>query len=392
MALLAHRDEPCVSLYMPTYRDGVEAKEHPIRFKNLVAEAHERLVERGMKEVEAERFLTPLTERIEDTPFWREQSDGLAVFISPSMRLTLRVPHRMPALAVVDRRLYLKPLIRFVTRGLTFHVLAMSQKAVRLYDGSPYGLTEVHLEDVPRGLGEALQLERTGTQLQIHSGRPAVKENYPGTFRVGTTKEGYPGTFHGQEPWSDKHKRYVMEFLHRVEHELRRYWNHRTGPLVFSGVDSLYSLYAEVCTYPVLSRDYIAGNPDGVDRRELHERALSIAEPIIMGKEKAMEERYRALAATDRDRVMDDLEKIAPAAYRGRVMELMVADDARVWGAYDPETDRVRTDVDRSDPASEDLADFAVVHTLEHGGDVYARPHADIPGGHAAIAVLRYPR
>lgn len=376
-ALLSHRAYPCVSLYMPTHRDGVEMKEHAIRFKNLVAEAHRRLVRQGMKEMEAERFLAPLRERAGDTAFWREQSDGFAAFLSPSLRLTLRLPHRLPTLAVVERRLYVKPLIQFVTRGQTFHVLAMSEKAIRLYDGSPYGLTEVPLENVPRSLGEALQLERTGTSLQMHSG-------------AGTGPRGRPGLYHGQEPWTDKHKRYVTEYLHRVEENLRRYWHHRTGPLVFAGVDSLHPLYAEVCTYPVLSKEFIAGNPDGMDTRELQERALNIARPLLRSKETAMEERYRSLAATGNERAMDDVKEIVPAAYRGRVMELMVADDAEAWGVFDPDVEGVRTDVDRDDPASEDLLDLAVVYTMEHGGDVFARPHADVPGGHAAVAVQRY--
>ncbi|MBD3317319.1 MAG: hypothetical protein GF344_16145 [Chitinivibrionales bacterium] len=389
-ALLSHRADPCVSLYMPTYRDGVEAKEHPIRFRNLVADAQQQLVERGMKEVEADRFMAPLRDRVRDTPFWRQQSDGLAAFLSPSLRLILRLPHRLPTIAVVDRRLYIKPLIHFVTQGLAFHILAISQKDVRLYDGSPYGLSEVTLENVPRGLGEALQLERTGTNLQMHTGRGPVKENYPGTFRVGATKEGYPGTFHGQEPWSDKHKRYVSEFFHRMEDHLHRYWHNRTGPLIFAGVEFLYPLYAEVCRHQLLAEQIIAGNPDRIDKRELHKRALNIAQPIVTSKETAMEERYRSLAATNGDRTMDKPEKIVSAAYRGQVWELMVADDAQLWGTFDPETGETNTDVGKDDPGSEDLLDLSVVYAMENGGEVYARPHAEIPGGHAAIAVLRY--
>jgi hypothetical protein len=47
----------CVSLYMPAHRAGRETEQDPIRFKNLLRQAEERLHAEGMRSAEARNFL-----------------------------------------------------------------------------------------------------------------------------------------------------------------------------------------------------------------------------------------------------------------------------------------------------------------------------------------------
>ncbi len=66
--------EPCVSIFMRTERTGREIQQNPIRLKNLVKEAEDRLHQLGVRS--SESLLKPVTELIDDGAFWRRQGDG----------------------------------------------------------------------------------------------------------------------------------------------------------------------------------------------------------------------------------------------------------------------------------------------------------------------------
>src|SRR5207244_459077 len=79
-ALLANRQAPCVSLFMPTTR-GVRLEDAK-RWKNLVREAEERLTGDGVRSPEAKELLRPAWGLVDDIPFWQNVSAGLAFFLA----------------------------------------------------------------------------------------------------------------------------------------------------------------------------------------------------------------------------------------------------------------------------------------------------------------------
>jgi len=52
--LAAARYSPAVSILVPTHPTGPETRQDPIRLKNAVKEAQEKLVDQGMRSSEAE--------------------------------------------------------------------------------------------------------------------------------------------------------------------------------------------------------------------------------------------------------------------------------------------------------------------------------------------------
>lgn len=75
----------CLSLFMPTHRAGRDTQQDPIRFKNLLQEAENRLRDFDLRTPEVQGLLEPARRRLDDSAFWRHQSDGLAVFLSPEI-------------------------------------------------------------------------------------------------------------------------------------------------------------------------------------------------------------------------------------------------------------------------------------------------------------------
>jgi hypothetical protein len=54
--LMAVHKGPCVSVFMPMHRSGPETQQDPIRLKNLIREAEERLIARGLRTPEAKEL------------------------------------------------------------------------------------------------------------------------------------------------------------------------------------------------------------------------------------------------------------------------------------------------------------------------------------------------
>ncbi|WP_242032001.1 hypothetical protein [Microcoleus sp. FACHB-672] len=58
-----------VSIYMPIYRVGLEIQQNPVRFKNLVREAENKLEEYGFEKTEIRKVLEPALQEIDEATF-----------------------------------------------------------------------------------------------------------------------------------------------------------------------------------------------------------------------------------------------------------------------------------------------------------------------------------
>lgn len=58
-----------VSLFMPTHQAGRETEQDPIRFKNLLREAEERLLATGLRSPEVRALLKPAQRLLQEPGF-----------------------------------------------------------------------------------------------------------------------------------------------------------------------------------------------------------------------------------------------------------------------------------------------------------------------------------
>lgn len=130
--LTAEANSNCVSIYLPTEKMGVETQQNPIRFKNLIREAEEKLIAYGLRSQDARDLLQPAQE-LDNYDFWQHQSDGLAIFISNNFFSYYCLPLNFAELVVVSDRFHLKPLMQLLTGDGKFYILALSQNQVRLF-------------------------------------------------------------------------------------------------------------------------------------------------------------------------------------------------------------------------------------------------------------------
>lgn len=74
--------ENCISIFIPTHRTGkkVLQREHALMLKNQLKEVKNKLAKNGLQVDVIAAMVAPVQQLIDDSSFWREQSDGLAIF------------------------------------------------------------------------------------------------------------------------------------------------------------------------------------------------------------------------------------------------------------------------------------------------------------------------
>lgn len=367
-------DSPHVSIFLPTIRAGAETQQNPIRFKNLLREAQQRLLERGMDKGAAEAYLERARNLVDDFDFWQHQEEGLAVFLADGFFETYRLPLSFTELAAVEDRFHVKSLFPLFNDQGRFFLLALSQKNVRLLRGDRYRIAEVDLQDVPKSLADALGSDLTEPHVQYHTGSNASRQQRGPIF-------------HGQGAGEEDSKDEIRKFFHVLDDGLKEYLGTSRAPLVLAGVDYLLPLYREVTDYAHTVEEGVTGNPDELSPDALHERAWELVVPVFRREREQAREDFGDRLGTGR--ASGDLAEVVPAAMDGRVDTLFVASGVRRWGAFDAEQRAVEHH-DEQTAESEDLLDLAAIHTQLNGGTVYAVDPDEVPDGGDVAAVYRY--
>ncbi len=375
--LASFRADSCVSIFMPTHRAGAEIQEDPIRLKNLAARAEQELLDRGLRSPEAKKILEKPKKLIKDGLFWHYQSDGLAIFSAKDFYRVYRIPLRFKERCVVSDRFYIKPLLPALRGNERFFVLALSQKGVKLFEGSAYGIGEVDTGNLVENLSSLLKAYKGEKHLQFHSG--AAEKTAGGFERV--------PIFHGHGPGKEDKKDKIYRYFMAIDRVLRDYLTKNNAPVVLCGVDYLIPMYKEITGLNRIADGAITGNPDELSTKEIHRRALEILSDDFTLPLKRAIEKYRELAGTGH--TSTDVKEIAPAAHKGMVEILFVDVDATIWGRYEEETEEVVIHEERQ-PDSEDILDICAVESYFRGGAVYAYTRNEMPEDEPIAAVFRF--
>jgi hypothetical protein len=362
-----------VSLFMPTHQAGRETEQDPIRFKNLLREAEEGLLAKGLRSPDVREMLKPAQRLLEEPGFWRHQSHGLAVFLAEGFH-SYRLPLPFEELVMVSHRFHLKPLLPFFASDGHFYILALSQNQIRLLEGTRNTVDEIDLETMPQSMAEVLQYERFDKQLQFHTGTSSA--------RTGERA----ATFHGHDA-SDQDKNVLLRWFHKIDDELPSLLVGRQSPIVLAGVEYLFPLYKEANSYPHLVEEGIPGNPEELRPEVLHAQAWPLVQPFFMQAQEQAAAQYRQLSGTGQ--TTTDVKEAVLAAHHGRVDVLFVALGVQVWGNLDPSTNTVHVH-QAPEPGDEDLLDLAAIQSILNGGTVYALEPEKVPDHAPLAAVFRY--
>lgn len=375
-ALMTEPEAPAVSIYMPAHRVTTRIQEDTLQLKNLLKEAEDKLGQTGLRSPRIRELLAPAHELLDNTDFWKHQSDGLALFIDGRGLRRYRLPLSFTPQAIVAPRFHIKPLLPLFTNDGLFYVLAVSQNQVRFLQGSRHTVDELAPENIPTSLAEALKFDQVEKQLQFHTGSTAT-----GTGRRGAIFHGHGGGA------TDDDKDRILRYFQQIDRGLREFLRESHAPLVFAGVDYLFPLYRQANTYAALAPESVEGNPDDLPAADLHRAAWAIVAPIFARETADAIARYHALTGTGR--TAQDIREVLPAAFHGRVATAFVAVDDHAWGRFHSD-DGTITLGSEDDPNCEDLYDLAAVYTWLAGGDVFVLPREEMPDQSSLAVLYRY--
>ena len=367
--LIETEGEWCISLFMPTIRAGAEVQQNPIRFKNLLRKAEQRLAQLAMRTPDIERLLSPAADLLDDPDHWRGASDGLAVFVAQGRFHSYRLPVDFDELVIAERGFHIKPLLPVLSNDGRFYILALSQDQVRLLEGTRHSVDELEVASVPGSLIEALQYEREDRG------------------RGGSAAGGQGAAFQGAG--EEEAKQDILRYFQMVDRGLRDVLAEETVPLVLAGVDYLLPIYHEANTYNHLLEKGVTGNPESLSAKELHQRAWAIVGPQFAQAQTSQRDLYHELAGREDERASNILKTTVRAAVEGRVATLFVASGVQKWGVYRSHSHKVHVHPSQQ-PGDQDLLDVAAAQTFASGGVVYAVEPDQVPGETEHAAIFRY--
>ncbi|MDB9308624.1 hypothetical protein PN471_08230 [Aphanizomenon sp. CS-733/32] len=377
--LVQNPEYPCVSLYLPMEKLGGETRQNPIRFKNLIREAENRLDEMGLRHAETVNLLKPAME-LDNTDFWEIQNQGLVIFSSPNLFRYYCLPISCPQLVVVGKNFHIKPLLNLINNDGKFYILALSQNHVKFYSGTRYKLEEIAVENMPQNLAETLLEDEFQKGVQHRVGTP----------RSVSYAAQKPGSVHGQGSSDrEKHEREILNFCYAVDTALHETLRDEKAPLILAGVDYLLPIYQKANTYPHFLETGITGNVELLKTQELNQAAWEIVAPLFQREYEDLMAVYLQLAGEESNKIANDIKTIVPAAYYQRVDTLFVPEKEYIWGKFDLPTATVELHPEPT-PEDEDMLDFAVIHTMLNGGRVYSLEPEAMPRGVKVAAICRY--
>lgn len=361
-----------VSIYLAT--DGVgNEKHHQLAFKNALRRVQAVLTNtHGLTTNEAADYLAKAERLAEDSTFWTQQSEGLAVFISPSRTTHCKLPMIITTDEVVDERFYLSPLIPCLDDHREFYLLTLSRGMHRLFLVDRDRARQIDTTGlVPQDMQDALLLDAPSAQLQ----------------RVGGAFTRRGSVHVGNGPEKDAATERLKQYMDTIDSGIKILLKNDTRPLLLAGVDELIPVYRAANGYQeLLEKIHVSGNVDNCTPAELHERAwLAVGDRFDKQRDRDYEI-YGVNSALGE--TSDDVRTLVPAALNGRVSVLWVKADTKIYGEYLPKTNGIK--ITNPEKGTE-LYDLAAVAARQNGARVYVVPPNDLPSGDSDICgILRY--
>jgi hypothetical protein len=378
------QDDLCISLYMPTHQFRSDWSQNTTRFKNLLGDVQGQLQEQDYRESGTNEILGEARALLDRPGFWRDLSDGLAVFITGGTTETYRLPLSFDEIAITDDHFHLKPLFPLIAANNRFYLLSLSQNDVRLYQGTHQAVGEVEAAEIPSSIVSAIQQyeEPTGGFRTNTQGQSPSRD-------AGNTERAHHGQG-AEDDLSGEPQDEIKRFFRKVDESVSDYLGGEDAPLVLAGVSEYLPLYREANSYPHLIEDEIvAGNPEQPDAEELHTNAWDIVESVFLEHQEEEKDRFEQLYYQDGDLASDDFHEIIPACAYSRVETLFVPVGQHRWGRFDPETNTVEVH-DSKQAEDGDLLNYAAVSAYRNGATVHALRPEQMPGGRSIAATFRY--
>ncbi len=349
------RSTPSLTITLPTHRTSPDNKQDPIRVKNLVTAAANRLTETYGKRA-VEPILRRLEELVSDIDY-RYTLDGLAIFVSQDTARFFMMPFPLKERVVVDETFFTRDLVYALNRTPRYWVLALSEKPTRLFEGAR----------------ETLQEIQTGGFPLTHMG--------PGGLR------GIPNDpAINQSAYRDEHHR---KFFRQVDEAFAPFMAGDPLPLALIGVDRYLSFFREVSKHSSAIIATLTGSHDSTPAHDLGRLIWPLVEANLQHqREQVLRELEVAVGG---QRYVSTLGEVWRFAAEGRVATLLVEEDYHQPALVDESGLRLTLIDEPTTPdALDDAVDEVIATVINRGGRVVFVPNDSLTAHQRIAAIIRY--
>jgi len=371
MELANEIEEPCISIYVSTEaaREGNFHKLE-IKLKNHLSEAGKKLKEDwDFKKAEVDEFLKQAYDLVNDINFLHHHEIGLALFISKNKFEFIRFNTRIKDQVSVSKHFYIMPLLNKLMTHDQYYILALSKHENRFYKADSENITRLKRYEVDETLDDYIDYEGENTNIQHHSHKVSASNT----------------VFHGRGIVMEEEKEELLKYLRRIENNVSNELKNKEVPLVLYCDEGLYHYYDKVNSYNFLFDKFINGNPESLNKTEIHEKTWKTVKEYIQSQKEEVINEFKELKGTSKTRV--DIKMIIPDAFYSRVYSLLIDGNRKLQGSFDQNRGKVHMVKNGKD--TYDLFNYAAILTLRNGGDVYVFDEG-VPEGINIEAINRY--
>lgn len=366
--LINSNGDTLVTITMPTHKSGEDSKQDPIRFKNLINEAADKLKKKGLKENDVNRLLEGAKDLLDQPLFWSHTDKSLAVYISEKGFEYFRLPYTLDSMVYLNNHFMITPLLPMMSMDGTFCVLAVSRQNARLLHCTRNEVEDITPQNVSTSVDDYLEVEPE-KQLQFHTGA-----------------KGQAAMFFGHNANEEDKMVVVEQFMREFEKGVTPIMRERNDPMVLVGLKENVVLYKKVNNYGRLVEDSVLHNPDELQDQELRDRGWDII------KQHFLKDMYISLdqfSEKGKDKVSNNLSEIAEATVMGRSETIFISRDEKKWGVYDEENHTVQYS---NTPGSDDveLLNWLTIAGYKNGSKVYILPKDEMPMHSMVAAEYRF--
>lgn len=364
--------DPCISLYQPTHRHGPENQQDLIRFKNLLKQIEQSLLETYDKG-KIETLMKPFERLAADWNFWQNAGDGLAVFATENKCIVYRLQRKVKEFSVVASSFHIKPLLRVFQSADRYHLLGLNRKKFTLFEGNRYGIEVVPLDPaIPRTIEEALGEQYT--EKHVTAGA------YSGP--------GGTAMFHGHGSKKEVINIDIERFFRHADRTVLEHYSRLMKlPLYLVALAEYHTPFKEWSHNPYLQKEGIRKDYEGLPLEELRQQAWEVIEPFYLEKTKMLVDRFEQARAKFLG--SDDIAQVARAAAENRISMLLIDADRVYPGRVVVETGELEFG-NLAHPEIDDVLDDLAEMVFKHKGEVVVLPKERMPSDTGVAAIFRY--
>ena len=363
---------PCVTLLLPAYRPGEQARSMAAIIKTGLQEAGRQLRVRHIPESVIVDLLAPLEQLTQEEEFLAGTHCGVAIFRSPQVLRQFELIGPVNQSLTVGACFQIRPLLGELHLPPEFYVLKLSKKRIALLRCAHLRAVRVVLPNsIPETLDDFLELKAPDHDLMNRS---------PSGPSTGQMRGVSFGTGSGRET---QHT-HLADFYKAVDRGVNEFLRMHRAPLVLAGVEEDAATYRNINTYAQLLDEWVPGSPnEAIPEEKLVKQASAIVQADCTNR--AAAELADSKERVSPARFSTNVANILSAAVEGRIHRLYLDANARRTGVFEG----VRRG-GRWNWGEEDLLNTAAVETILQRGLVFALPSSKMPDGVAAAAILRY--